>query len=360
MASSSKKDNFTIAIDAMGGDAAPACTIEGLELAHEKYPDVKFLIFGNESLLSPLLNKYSKIKKVSEIIHTDEVVLSDDKPSIALRQRRHSSMGQAIRAVRKGNAMGIISAGNTGALMAMAKIQLRTLPGIDRPAIGAIIPTKRGNSVMLDLGANVVCDANNLFEFAVMGDAFARSLLGLSSPSIGILNIGTEEMKGNEAVKAASAMLRENGMDLNFHGHIEGDDISAGVVDVIVTDGFSGNIALKTTEGTAKMIASYLKKALTSSLISKAGAFLAKPALAALFKKFDPRLHNGAMFLGLNGVVIKSHGGTDGVGFANAVGVAIELIKHNINEQIIKEMIQSGHIIPEEYADNGEDEEDSE
>jgi len=355
MPSSYEKENFTIAIDAMGGDDAPRSVIEGLAQAHDKYPHVKFLLFGNESLTEPMVNKFRDLSKVTKIIHTDELVLNEDKPSVALRHRHNSSMGQAIRAVHKEAARATVSAGNTGALMAMSKIQLRTLPGIDRPAIGALVPTKRGDCVALDLGANVNCDGNNLFEFAVMGDAFARVLLGLESPLIGILNIGSEEIKGNEAVKNASEMLRESGMPLNFHGYVEGNDISKGVVDVVVTDGFSGNIALKTTEGTAKMIAVFLKEAFESSSMSKIGGLLAKPALKKLFNKLDLSLHNGAMFLGLNGIVVKSHGGADSIGFANSVKVAIELVKFGINDLIVKEMIQSGHIIPEEVNYNEEE-----
>ena len=348
MTSIPAKDEIVIALDAMGGDLAPQMVLDGAILALAKYPDIKFIIHGNRSEIEPFIKKSSPLSKASSIVHSSEVVSNDDKPSVALRQRRNSSMAMAVKSVRSGEAAAMVSSGNTGALMAISKVLLRTLPGIDRPAIGTVLPTKRGNSVMLDLGANVICDGNNLFEFAVMGDAFARSILGYESPSIGLLNIGTEEMKGNEAVKEASIMLKESTLDLNFHGHIEGDDIGKGLVDVIVTDGFSGNIALKTAEGTAKMLFSFLKDAINSSWISKIGALLAKPAFSMMMKKFDPRMHNGAMLMGLNGIVVKSHGGTDEIGFANAIAVSVELVKHKINEQIMREMVQSGHIVPDE------------
>lgn len=335
---------LTIALDAMGGDCAPNCVIEGADEARRLYPDINFIIYGDEAKCLPLLKRHPGLERVSKFVHTHDAVPDDEKPSIAIRQRQNSSMSLAIKAVKTNEAAGAVSAGNTGALMAMAKIQLRTLPGIDRPAIGGVLPTKRGNCVMLDLGANVSCDENNLFEFAVMGDAFARALLKIKSPSIGILNIGSEEMKGNEVVRNAAALLRESELNLNFHGHVEGNDICEGIVDVIVTDGFSGNIALKTVEGTAKMLAMFLKEAFKSNILSYIGAMLAKPALAKLFKKVDPSMHNGAMFLGLNGIIVKSHGSTNALGFANAIKVAIELAKNGINQKIIEEMVKSGHI----------------
>jgi len=335
---------ITIALDAMGGDNAPDAVLRGADLICSSRKDIRFLIFGNDELISPSLKKFPNLKDSSEIIHSDEVVLNDDKPSLAIRKKRHSSMAMAVKSVRKGNAIAAISSGNTGALMAFSKIMLNTLSGIDRPAIGGIMPTNSGDIVMLDMGANVACDANNLFEFAVMGDAFARAILNKESPSIGLLNIGSEEMKGNESIKNAAIML--NGEpSLDFYGNIEGDDIGKGIVDVVVTDGFTGNIALKTAEGTAKMYTSFLKDALKSSLCSKIGALLAKPALSKIKDKLDPRKHNGAMLLGLNGIVIKSHGGTDDIGFENAIKVAIKLIEHDINKQIIEEMATSGSFL---------------
>ena len=335
---------LTLSIDTMGGDNAPGMVIEGIEASLAHLSQAKFLVFGDKARLSPLLEKHPLAAAASEIRHTDEAITNDQKVSTALRAGRNSSMRLAIDAVGSGEAAGVISAGNTGALMAMAKFVLKTLPGIDRPAIAAYYPTQRGESVMLDLGANVDCDADNLVQFAVMGEVFARNVLGLENPSIGILNVGAENLKGNEAVKKASMMLQETPLPIKFYGFIEGDDIGAGTVDVVVTDGFTGNIALKTAEGTAKLFGAFLKQALSQSLMSKFGALLARGALKNLKMRVDPRLYNGAMFLGLNGICIKSHGGTDATGFANAIHVAVELITHSFNEGIKEDYAQlSGH-----------------
>jgi len=327
-------DNLTLSIDAMGGDNAPDMVVEGVDTALERLTDVSFLLFGDEARLNPLLDRFPRARAASQVRHTTEVVTNDAKPAQALRQGRNSSMRLAINAVGDGEAAGIVSAGNTGALMAMAKFVLKTLPGIDRPAIATYFPTRRGESVMLDLGANVECDAENLIQFAVMGEVFARNVLGLENPTVGILNVGQEDLKGNQAVKLASQGLMNSKLPLRFHGFVEGDDIGAGTVDVIVTDGFTGNIALKTAEGTAKLFGHFLKEALTSSLPAKLGALLAKSALTTLKMRVDPRRYNGAMFVGLNGICVKSHGGTDAVGFANAINVAYELISNNFNENI--------------------------
>ena len=335
---------LTLSIDAMGGDNAPEMVIEGIEASMAQLSRAKFLLFGDETKLAPLLDQHPMAAKVSEIRHTDEAITNDQKVSTALRAGRNSSMRLAIDAVGSGEAAGVISAGNTGALMAMAKFVLKTLPGIDRPAIAAYYPTQQGESVMLDLGANVDCDADNLVQFAVMGEVFARNVLGLENPSIGILNVGAENLKGNDAVKKASLMLKESPLPIKFYGFIEGDDIGAGTVDVVVTDGFTGNIALKASEGTAKMFGEFLKRALSESLISKIGAWLARGALKKFKMQVDPRLYNGAMFLGLNGICIKSHGGTDSLGFANAIHVAVEMITHSFNEGIKEDYSQlSGH-----------------
>ncbi len=328
----------------MGGDNAPDMVIEGIEASLAHLSKVKFLLFGDRAKLEPLLEKHPKAAAVSEIRHTDEAITNEQKVSTALRAGRNSSMRLAIDAVHSGEAAGVISAGNTGALMAMAKFVLKTLPGIDRPAIAGYYPTLQGESVMLDLGANVDCDADNLVQFAVMGEVFARNVLGIENPSIGILNVGAENLKGNEAVKKASALLQETTLPIKFHGFIEGDDIGRGVVDVVVTDGFTGNIALKTAEGTAKMFGEFLKQALTGSLISKLGALMARSALKKFKMRVDPRLYNGAMFLGLNGICIKSHGGTDAYGFSKAIHVAEEMISHSFNEVIKEDYAQlSGH-----------------
>ena len=325
---------FTIALDAMGGDAAPRMVISGANIARERFPDVDFLIFGRDEEVAPLLDKVPKLKAVSEVVHTDDVVRSDEKPSVAVRSGRNSSMRLAINAVKDGQAEGVVSAGNTGALMGMAKFVLRTLPGISRPAIASFFPTKKGESVMLDLGANLSCDADNLIDFAVMGNAFARSVLGIQEPVYGLLNVGSEDIKGHESLHEASAILRDTPLPGHFVGFVEGDDIAKGTVDVVVTDGFTGNIALKTAEGTAKLVNEYIRRSFKSSILAGLGYLLARAALHKLRQRIDPRRYNGAMFVGLNGIVVKSHGGTDALGFANAVGVALDMVKHGFIDQI--------------------------
>ena len=330
-------ERLTLSIDAMGGDNAPDMVIEGIQVALKKHPNLNFLLFGDEAKLTPLLNLHPIAAKACEVRHTPDVITNEAKVAQALRSGRNSSMRLAINAVGSGEANGVISAGNTGALMAMAKFVLKTLPGIDRPAIAAYFPTLRGRSVMLDLGANVECDAKNLVQFAVMGEVFARTGLGIEKPSVGILNVGVEDLKGHQSVKDAAAVLQNISLPIKYHGFVEGDDIAKGTVDVIVTDGFTGNIALKTAEGTAKMFGTFLKDALTSSPFSMLGALIAKPALSTFKKRIDPRLHNGAMMLGLNGICVKSHGSTDGLGFANAISVATGLITNSINDDIKKD-----------------------
>ena len=255
----------------------------------------------------------------------------------ALR-RRDTSMSRALEAVKNGEAVGAVSAGNTGALMALAMLHVKRIDGIARPAIAALWPTVHGQSVVLDVGANVGSEARHLVDFAVMGAAFARNVLGLKTPSLGLLNIGAEEVKGNEAVKLAAQTLRESGLDIAFAGFVEGDDIGAGTVDVVVTDGYTGNIALKTAEGTAKLISHYLRQALSRSLFSKIGAFFAQGAFRILKVRMDPRTANGGIFLGLNGIVVKSHGGTDGLGFAAAIDLAVDMAKQNMVQRIADDM----------------------
>lgn len=327
-----------IALDAMGGDFAPKAVVKGAALALSRHPEVEFLLYGDREQIDPLLKASPKLESRSTIIHTADVVTNEDKPSVALRQGRNSSMQLAINSVKERTAQACVSGGNTGALMAMAKISLRTLPGIDRPAICSLFPTRKGQSVMLDLGANPECTAENLFQFAIMGEAFGVALLGKKEPTIGLLNIGSEAGKGVDSVRQASEMLQNTRIPIKYAGFVEGDDIASGVVDVIVTDGFTGNIALKTAEGVAKLCGEYIKMGLTSSVFAKVGSVMAKPALKSIFKKIDPRAHNGAMFLGLNGIIVKSHGGMDAVGFANAIDVAVYLIKANINQRIIDEI----------------------
>jgi phosphate acyltransferase len=316
---------ITIALDAMGGDAAPGIVLKGADIARQRYPSVDYLMFGTEETVAPLLAKLPALGEKVSFIHTDEIVADDAKPSAALRSGRRSSMRLAIDAVADGRASGVVSAGNTGALMAMAKFVLKMLPGIDRPAIASFFPTRRGESVMLDLGANIECDAENLVQFALMGDVFARTVLGLIEPTVGLLNVGEEDLKGNDAVRGASARLRLAMTPIRFYGFVEGDDIAAGTVDVVVTDGFTGNVAVKTAEGTAKLFTEFLEAAFRHSLPARIGYLFARSALRKLRMRCDPRRYNGAMLLGLDGIAVKSHGSTDAFGFANAIGVAVDM-----------------------------------
>jgi phosphate acyltransferase len=318
-------DRVIIALDAMGGDRAPDMVVKGASIALQRFPQVQFILFGPEDRLAPLLARHSRLGERATTRHTDDIVTGDAKPSVALRTGRRSSMRLAIDAVADGEADCVVSAGNTGALMAMAKFALKTLPGIDRPAMASFFPTQRGESVMLDLGANVECDADNLVQFALMGDVFARTVLGLLQPTVGILNIGSEDLKGHEEVRAAAARLRDAGSPIRFHGFIEGHDIAAGTVDVVVTDGFTGNIAVKTAEGTARLFSEFLRSAFKHSLTARIGYAFAAPALKKLRERLDPRRYNGAVFLGLNGIAVKSHGGSDALAFANAIGVAVDM-----------------------------------
>lgn len=322
----------------MGGDHAPESVLYGAAEALTRHAGLHFHLFGDEARIAPVLAALPALKEASTLHHTARVIASDEQPSVALRKGKDSSMRLAIDCVHAGKAAAVVSAGNTGALMAMAKIVFRTLPGIDRPAIASFFPTEEGKCVFLDMGANIECDAKHLFQFAIMGDAFARAVLGLESPKIGLLNVGEEDMKGHEAVKEAAAMLKHSGLPLNFYGFIEGDDIAAGTVDVVVTDGFTGNIVIKTAEGVARMLAHKAKGALRNSLLAKLGLLLALPAIRRIKDHLNPSRYNGAMFLGLNGIAVKSHGGTDSEGFANAIGVAVEIATHGLNRKIIEEL----------------------
>jgi phosphate acyltransferase len=326
--------SFSLAIDAMGGDNAPDSVLDGLELAAERHPQARFLLVGDEARLGAMLARRKRAARLCSLRHAPGVIAAEMKPTAALRQGRNSSMRLAIDAVAAGEAAGVVSAGNTGALMALAKIVVKALPEIDRPALAAIGPSARGDVVMLDLGANVQCDARNLVEFAVMGHTFAQAVLGLPTPSFGLLNVGSEELKGDERVRQAAEVLRDSHIGAQFHGFIEGHDIAAGTVDVVVTDGFTGNVALKTGEGALKLMRDLLRQVFTSSIPARAGYLLARPALDRLREWMDPRRYNGAILLGLNGVVVKSHGGTDAVGFAHAVDVAMDMVTHRFNERI--------------------------
>jgi phosphate acyltransferase len=325
-----------IALDAMGGDHGAPVAVAGADISLERHPDTEFVIIGNQAVLEPLLVNRPALRAASRIIHTDVAVRMDDKPSQALRHGRwKSSMWVAIDAVKKGDADVAISAGNTGALMAMAKFHLKTIAGIDRPAIAALWPTLRGESIVLDLGATIGADAKQLVDLAVMGGAMARVLFDLDRPTIGLLNIGVEEVKGLEEVRQAGLILRQTRRpDLDYVGFVEGDDIGKGTVDVVVTEGFAGNIALKTAEGTAKQLAEYLRSAMNRTLSARIGFLFARNAFAAVKDKMDPRKVNGGVFLGLNGLVIKSHGAADAEGFAAAVDLGYDMVRYKLRARI--------------------------
>jgi glycerol-3-phosphate acyltransferase PlsX len=330
----------TIALDAMGGDHGPSVVVPAAALALIRHPDMRFVLVGDVASIDAELKDYPQLAKKSEIVHTDVAVAMDAKPSQALRRgRRHSSMWLALEAVRDGHADAVVSAGNTGALMVMAKFCLKTIQGIDRPAIAAIWPTVEAECIVLDVGANVGADSRQLVEFALMGAAMARSLFGVEKPSVGLLNIGVEEVKGVEEIKKAAAALKESPLPIiRYKGFVEGDDIGHGAADVIVTDGFTGNIALKTAEGTAKQIAEYLRAAMGRSLLSRLGAILAQGAFRALKEKMDPRQLNGGIFLGLNGIVVKSHGGTDATGFASAIDLAYDMASNGVVKRLASDV----------------------
>jgi glycerol-3-phosphate acyltransferase PlsX len=333
-----------IAVDAMGGDHGPPVVVAGADVSLSHNPDSEFLLFGNRSLVSPLLDARPRLKAASRLVHTEVAVKMDDKPSQALRYGRwKSSMWLAIDAVKKGEADVAVSAGNTGALMAMSKFNLKTLAGIDRPAIAALWPTVRGESVVLDVGASIGADAEHLVDLAVMGGAMARVMFGLDRPTVGLLNIGVEEIKGLEAVREAGRILREEKLpDLDYFGFIEGDDIGKGTVDVVVTEGFAGNIALKTAEGTARQIGEYIKAVMSRTLSARIGYLFARSALRELRERMDPRRANGGVFLGLNGIVIKSHGGTDAEGIAAAIDLGCDMVRHDVLDEIGRALGRAG------------------
>jgi len=324
----------------MGGDHGPSVVIPGAAMMLERRPDARFVIFGDEKQVLPLIDQHPKLKAVTTFHHTEVSVKMDDKPSQALRYGRYkSSMWRAIDATKTGEADVTVSAGNTGALMAMSKFCLKSMPQVDRPALAGLWPTARGESIVLDLGATIGADARHLVDLAVMGAAMARVVLDLDRPTVGLLNVGVEEIKGVEAVKEAGRILRESNLPhLAYHGFVEGDDLGKGTVDVVVTEGFTGNIALKTAEGTAKQIAEYLRAAMGRSLMSKIGYVFARGAFAALKDKLDPRKSNGGVFLGLEGIVVKSHGGTDAIGFASAAELGYEMAREDLMAKV-REMV---------------------
>ncbi len=341
-----------IAVDAMGGDEGVRVMVSGAALARRRHDRFKFLLVGDEARIKAALDHHPNMRGASEILHCDDVVAGDEKPTAALRRAKTTSMGLAINAVKQGDCGAAVSAGNTGALMAMSKLALRTMPGIDRPALAALLPTLGENDVvMLDLGANTECDARNLVQFAIMGAAYSRIVTGKEAPRVRLLNIGTEEIKGTDRLQEASAMLRAaTGLALDFQGFVEADKINRGEVDVVVTDGFSGNIALKAIEGSARFVTDLLKTAFRSSLRSKFGFLVSRPATELLRHHLDPNNHNGGVFLGLNGVVVKSHGSANVQGVANAVAVTARLLEESLTERILADLAELGEA---KLRDNG-------
>ena len=331
----------------MGGDKAPESVVHGARLALKFFPNLRFMFYGDEARIAPLVTRH-KILDQSQVIHTNSAIAMNEKPAVAIRQGRQSSMRLAIDAVARGEAQAVVSAGNTGALMATAKIVLKTLPGILRPAITATIPAQQRSVVLLDMGANIDCTADYLVQFALMGDAYARAVLGVSCPKIGLLNVGSEDMKGHDEVKEANRLLKSGHFPIDYHGFVEGHDIMEGTTDVVVTDGFTGNIALKTAEGASRLIYNAVKNAIENSFSAKIGYLLARPAIKMAMRKFDPRKHNGAILLGLNGVVVKSHGSADAKSFANAVKVAATLVQNTVNNKILDELSRAKRAAPSE------------
>lgn len=338
-------NKVVLALDGMGGDDAPAVVVNGAAIARERYPDTSFLLFGDPARLKPLVDKRKGLAQSLEIVPAEDAVLADDKPSFALRRRRNSSMWLAVQAAAEGRADTVVSAGNTGALLAISMVAMRMIEGAHRPALASFLPTTRGETVMLDLGANLECDAENLAEFAVMGSVFAQVLLGLDAPRVGLLNVGSEELKGHDELRQAAAWLRRADAPVNFHGFIEGNDIGAGVVDVVVTDGFTGNVALKAIEGTAKLYTGFVRDAFRTSTFAKLGYLFASGAWVKLRKRVDPRRYNGGVFLGLDGVCVKSHGGTDDLGFAYAIGVAVDLVRYEYRSKLVEGLARLKEVI---------------
>ncbi|AAZ68609.1 phosphate acyltransferase PlsX [Ehrlichia canis] len=333
---------ISIAVDAMGGDFAPEAVIGGLDFALTNLldnKDVSFNIYGQESQVLPMLDKYKNVKEHSLFIDTPDIVLANDKPSFALRKRKSSSMWCAIESIKNGVTSGVVSSGNTGALMAISCFVLGTLPNIKRPAICCALPSKcERYFVILDLGANVDCSANSLFQFAIMGNAFAKAVLNVPNPKVALLNVGEEEVKGTDVIREAFLLLRQAESSINFCGYIEPINMLGGEVDVVVADGFCGNVVLKVAESIAYIFKSVFEKSVSSSIITKIAGLLLKSSMKRNFMKFNPKIYNGAMLVGLNGVVVKSHGNADKIAFAHAVKVAVNAARNNINAKIIHEL----------------------
>jgi glycerol-3-phosphate acyltransferase PlsX len=333
-------DTVTISVDAMGGDNSPRAVIHGADLARREHKNIRFIFHGRQEQVAPLLDEFPELKPISTLRHCDTVIAMDEKPSQALRKGKGtSSMWMAIQAVKDGEADVAISGGNTGALMAMATFCLRPMKGISRPGIAAIWPTLRSDIIVLDMGATIGADAQQLVDYAILGSALARCLFDDDSPTVGLLNVGTEEVKGLDFIKEAGRILTDaSGSGFTYHGFVEGDDIGKGTVDVVVTEGFVGNVALKTAEGTARQVGSYLRSALKSNLMSRIGALFASSALNALRRRMDPRTVNGGVFMGLNGIVIKSHGGTDEVGYKSALTLSYDMGRSRLIDKIDETM----------------------
>ncbi|MEC8120367.1 MAG: phosphate acyltransferase PlsX [Pseudomonadota bacterium] len=340
-----------LALDAMGGDNAPACVVRGADIACGDNPNLSVVFYGDQARITPLIQRARNLSSAT-IIHTTDEVSPDDTASQAVRRGKETSMWMAIASVADGHADAVVSAGNTGALMAMSKLQLRTMTGVTRPAIAAFFPTVGELMCMLDLGANLECDAENLVQFAILGQAFHRSLTGKEAPRLGLLNVGEEEQKGHEYLRAASRRLGDPELGVNYQGFVEGSDLTNGKLDVVVTDGFSGNIALKTAEGISSMFTRLLRRSFQKSILSRLGYMLARSALSDMRSHIDPRSYNGAVFLGLNGIAVKSHGGTDRIGFANAIRVASELVDHGFLPDVSAAIARANTIL-ERKDDNG-------
>ena len=329
----------------MGGDHGPESAIPGAAMILKEHPGLRFLIFGDENRIYPLLNRHKDLLAASQVRHTDKIVRNDEKPSAALRASKDTSMRLAIEAVDQGHAQAVVSSGNTGALMAMAKMILKTIPGIHRPAIASVFPTMKTDTIVLDLGANVLVDAENLAQFAVLGAVFAKVHKNITLPTVGLLNVGTEDMKGPDHVRGAAAILSTVDFPGRYYGFVEGDDITSGKVDVVVSDGYAGNIALKAVEGVGRLTGHYFKQVIGSDPLAIAGGMLAFFALKRFKKKVDPRAYNGGVFLGLSGLCIKSHGGSDAYGFSSALRLAAELAQHNYIQRVADDI---NHLMSQE------------
>ena len=324
-----------IAVDAMGGDDSPKKVVEGISIHSKSSKGVNYKLFGNKDLIMPLINRYNLPKNRINVIHTDKTVEGEDTALSAAKRGKDTSMWLAIESLKNNEANAIVSAGNTGALFLISKLNLKMIENIDKPALSALWPSKRGMNVVLDLGANIECNSKNLIDFSIMGSALHKALFEEDKPIVALLNIGSEELKGNAMIKDTYKILNEKKYSLfKFGGFIEGNNIMDGNVNVIVADGFTGNIALKTAEGTSNFITSELRKALTNSLIGKISSFINYNNLKNFKNKLDPRLYNGAILLGLDKPVIKSHGSTDSIGFANSLKVCEKTIRGRLIDQI--------------------------